>query len=157
MQPNITFSSTTNMLLMREGKILLLKRSDAKTFSGRYMLPGGKQHENETLEEAAIRETFEETGLKVSDASLRVVSTNYHEYKARVYLVHIFTSSKFAGSLTGSREGTLEWVGTKDALANPMLYPDLKRHIQFILDPKSPNLAFTYHKFNEALEITESR
>ncbi|MHA2063648.1 MAG: NUDIX hydrolase [Candidatus Thorarchaeota archaeon] len=58
-------------VLTVEGKTLLLKRSaNMKSYPNLWGLPGGKQDPGETLEEAACRETLEETGYEV-----RVVET----------------------------------------------------------------------------------
>ncbi|MEM5766502.1 MAG: NUDIX hydrolase [Candidatus Aenigmatarchaeota archaeon] len=46
------------------GKILLVKRK-IKPFKDKWVLPGGHLEENETVEEAAMRETKEETSLDV--------------------------------------------------------------------------------------------
>lgn len=48
------------MICTRDGKVLLLKRSD----SGQWAFPGGKIEEGETSEEAALRECEEEIGLR---------------------------------------------------------------------------------------------
>ncbi len=48
----------------KEGKILLIKRSKYP-FQGKWVLPGGKLEENETIEETAVRETKEETNLDI--------------------------------------------------------------------------------------------
>ena len=45
-----------------EGELLLTKRDDF----GVWCLPGGRVEDGETLPQAALRETFEETGLQVS-------------------------------------------------------------------------------------------
>ncbi len=54
----------------KEGKFLLLKRSEENSSSGEWTFPGGKIEENETGREAAVRELKEETGLKgeISDS-----------------------------------------------------------------------------------------
>ncbi len=50
-----------NVAIMDEGKILLTKREDFET----WILPGGGVEAGESLVQAAIRETKEETGLDV--------------------------------------------------------------------------------------------
>lgn len=49
-----------------KGEILILKRSSQKeVHANLWNLPSGMVENGETLEEASIRETFEETGLKI--------------------------------------------------------------------------------------------
>jgi 8-oxo-dGTP diphosphatase len=158
MDQEIMFSSTTNLLLIKDGQVLLVKRNEnLKDFPGWFILPGGKQEKNETPKEAAIREVFEETGIKVNDAVLKVIATHYHEYKSKVYLVYIFESNNFEGLLKESSEGIPMWINIEEALNNPKLFPDLKRHIKLILESRSVDILFTYHRFNVNLEIIEAR
>ena len=51
--------------IIKDGKILLLKRSETKSFlPGYYDLPGGKLKESEDPNQAVLRELKEETGLE---------------------------------------------------------------------------------------------
>lgn len=50
-------------IVVNEGRILLIKRNSA-SFKNTWALPGGFVEWNETVEEAALREVTEETGLK---------------------------------------------------------------------------------------------
>ncbi len=54
-------------LILNNDKFLLIKRSDRENdpWSGQMALPGGHKEKNETCEETAIRETFEEVNLKI--------------------------------------------------------------------------------------------
>lgn len=66
------------VLLVHEGQILLVKH----TYHDGWLLPGGGVKRGETLDTAAIRETREETGLKVTSLRLHGMYTNFHEYKS---------------------------------------------------------------------------
>lgn len=50
-----------NVAVLKDGKILLTKREDFET----WVLPSGGVEDNESLAQAAVRETKEETGLDV--------------------------------------------------------------------------------------------
>jgi 8-oxo-dGTP diphosphatase len=47
-----------------EGQVLLIKRGKAPHY-GRWMVPGGALEWGETLEQAAVREVREETGIEI--------------------------------------------------------------------------------------------
>jgi len=60
----------SSALLNKEGRILLLQRpDDARSFSGRKSLVAGKIENGEVPEEAAPREIFEETQIRVSKSA----------------------------------------------------------------------------------------
>lgn len=53
-----------DIILIENDKILLIKRGK-EPFLGFFAVPGGRLEEDETIEQCAIREMEEETGLKV--------------------------------------------------------------------------------------------
>jgi 8-oxo-dGTP diphosphatase len=56
----------TGVAVFNNSKLLVVRRSAHDTLGGFYELPGGGVDEGETLEQGAIREAWEETGLKVT-------------------------------------------------------------------------------------------
>lgn len=62
-------AATVDGLLIKEGKILLVKRNHEPYF-GFWAIPGGYLEFGETLKEAVVREVKEETGLKTKIRTL---------------------------------------------------------------------------------------
>ena len=65
----LSYDNACNILVIREKngikEILLSRKYTKKGEPGSYTVPGGKQEENESLEQCAIRELSEETGLQL--------------------------------------------------------------------------------------------
>jgi ADP-ribose pyrophosphatase YjhB (NUDIX family) len=94
-----------------EGRILFCHRSDADAWN----LPGGQVERGEAPWQAAIRETYEETGLEVSVRRLAFVD----ERPARDELVFTFACVPTGGALTLNEEvDQLAWFALTEAPAN---------------------------------------
>lgn len=98
----------------KEGKVLFIYRNN------KWDLPKGKLEKGESLEDCAIREVEEETGVK----NLKIenfLKTTYHIFKSKgVYKlkeVHWFAmKTNFKGKLTGQKSEGIErvkWKGPK--------------------------------------------
>ncbi len=62
-----------HVILRRRGRVLLLRRTGDVYASGKLCLPSGHLEEGESILRAAVRETFEETGIALDPAGLRHV------------------------------------------------------------------------------------
>lgn len=80
---------------------------------GKWIGVGGKFEDDETPEECLLRETYEETGLTLTNFRLRGIITFISEGWAseRMYL---FTADGFDGEVKPCDEGELRWVNKKD-------------------------------------------
>lgn len=63
------------MIFSKEGKLLMAQKSPQSSgaYVGKWHLPGGGVEENETREEATVREISEELGLDITTYKLKLV------------------------------------------------------------------------------------
>lgn len=103
--------NTTLVYVERDGQYLMLHRvkKEQDINRGKWIGVGGKCKEDESPVECAVRETFEETGLTLSDPQYRGVVTFVSDRYEGEYM-HLFTADKFTGSLKECSEGELVWV-----------------------------------------------
>lgn len=60
------------LLLVKDNKVLLLKRANTGYMDGYWHVPGGSLEENESLSHAVTREAQEELGIKVDPAQVKL-------------------------------------------------------------------------------------
>ncbi|NNM45024.1 NUDIX hydrolase [Knoellia koreensis] len=107
------------------GRVLLQRRGDAEQTWG---LPGGAMELGETLEQTAVRETREETGLDVRPQELLGVYTGpLHTYAngdVVQSVVVMLIATQVGGSLSvdGSETVQLDWFDL-DELPSPLFGP----------------------------------
>lgn len=78
------------MMLVKESKILLLRRFNTGYADGMYTLPSGHIEKNESIYEATKRETFEEVGVTVIEEEITLSSVS--ERKTNVGTFYDFFS-----------------------------------------------------------------
>jgi 8-oxo-dGTP diphosphatase len=142
---------TTGAYLIKDNKMLFLvrnKKNDQMHKSGVYLPIGGHVEVGEGIEEAAIREVKEESGITVNSVDLRGIlyirGQNRGEYDV---IMSIFTSNDFKGEPIAGREGTFEWVD-KDELEKINLYEGDKIFLKLMKEYEFFVVDFLYEGFD---------
>lgn len=89
-----------NYLIVRKGsKIAFVLRSNTLWMNGYYGLPSGKTEKDESSSAGAVREVFEEIGIKVKPEDLKYVHTmhRHNEGKENDWIDIYFEVTKYEG------------------------------------------------------------
>lgn len=113
------------------GRILLIRRTD----NGLWALPGGAQEIGEYVAQAAVRETWEETGIDVEVTGLVGIYSNpnhvvaYSDGEVRQQFSICFRARPLGGSPTTSGESSeVRWVEA-DKLDSLDIHPSMRLRI----------------------------
>lgn len=98
---------TVLCMIYDDNKILLQDRVK-KDWKG-LTFPGGHVEKEEYFVQAVIREMYEETGLTIIEPKLCGVKQFQTDEDER-YMVLLFKTDKFKGTLTSSDEGEMKWI-----------------------------------------------
>lgn len=128
---NSVVPSTTCVVVDDHGRIALVHRRD----NGLWALPGGGMELGESIEDCAVREVKEETGLDVELIGLVGVYTNpnhvmkYDDGEVRQQFSLCFTSRLVGGELAFDDESTgIEWVEA-DRVSDLPMHPSMRLRI----------------------------
>ena len=123
----------TVLCLVHRGGELLLQNRVKQDWQG-WTIPGGHVEPGEAIVDAVVREMQEETGLTVLHP--RLCGIKHFPIDGGRYLVFLFETEVFTGTLRSSGEGEMRWiprsrlgeyrtVGDLDTLLEVMLRPEL--------------------------------
>ena len=98
--------------IKKDGKTLMLHRTKKENdiHEGKWVGVGGKIEKGESPEECAVREVFEETGLKEEELKLRGLLTFPDFNNSEDWYGYLYVVEKFSGEIIESPEGDLKWV-----------------------------------------------
>lgn len=119
------------------GEVLLIGRSDNENWA----LPGGAMDIGETIAEAAVRETREETGIDCEIVRLVGVYTNPRHVmhytsndEVRQECSLVFAARPTGGEPTPSSESReVRWVAP-DELGDYTMHPSMRQRLQHLLE-----------------------
>ena len=131
---------SANVIVVRDrGEILMIRRTD----NGNWAVPGGGMDLGESIIEAAVRETREETGITCEITGLVGIYTDPHHVilytsngEVRQEFSIVFTARLVSGELRPSNESAEpQWV-PPDAVADLQMHPSMRQRIQHYLDKR---------------------
>jgi len=116
-------------VVVRDRRILLLRRAPGEIGEGTWECPGGKIEFGEELPDAMVRETREETGLPVQVGPLLYATTfRTHPWRQVVILSYLCTAGQ--GDVVLSEEhDSYRWTTREETLATlaPPICADMDR------------------------------
>lgn len=138
----MSIRNAAKAILFHENKILLTKCVNSKGDIF-YTLPGGRQNQYETMEEAVIRECFEETGYNVlvdrfvalheeivTDEAYRVLKPDLTHKIFHVFLCHLANPIRKQPTEVDENQIDFQWFDI-EGLKDITLYPQV---IQGMID-----------------------
>ncbi len=131
----------TVLCLVHRGDLLLLQDRVKPDWHG-WTMPGGHVEPGESIVDAVVREMQEETGLTILQPKL--CGVKQFPIDGGRYLVFLFETEQFEGSLCSSEEGRMCWIERRrlgeyetvddlDTMLDVMLKPELTE-FQYLVD-----------------------
>jgi ADP-ribose pyrophosphatase YjhB (NUDIX family) len=119
-----------------DGRILLTRRAISPA-RGKWTFPGGYVEWGEAVEAAAVRETYEETGLSVALSGL----VGVYSYPGTPIVIVVYRAGVTGGTLAGCHENDrLEWVTPAEIPWGELAFPSTEAALRDFLAgrPASP-------------------
>ncbi len=140
----------TNMCMVYDdnGNVLVQNRLNPD-WSG-ITFPGGHVDAGEPFTDAVIREVFEETGLTISELKMCGIQDWFKDDGTR-YVVFLYKTNKFTGTLIPSDEGEVFWVPLND-MPNMNLPDGMKTMLRIFCENIFTELFF-YKENGEWVEV----
>jgi len=141
----------TTLCIIHQHPRILLGMKKRGFGMGRWNGFGGKVSAEETIEECAKRETFEEIGIEIKNPDKVGIMEFEFKGNPEIVEVHVFKSGDFSGELTESEEMKPQWFHI-DEIPFKKMWPDDKYWMPLFLSGKKFRGKFLFGKSDVILE-----
>ena len=120
-----TMRVAVNLILIKDGKTLLLRRFNTGWKDDEYGTVAGHVDGNETIANAAVREAREEAGIDIEEEDLRVVHTQHRICDGYEFIDFSIQAEKWSGepvNLEPNKCDDLSWHSLDALPANTIPY-----------------------------------
>jgi len=127
------------LILMKDGKVCLLRRANTGYMDGRYCFPAGHKEPGETPMAGAIREALEETGVVVDPLSVAHAHTMHRMCHGRSEepnherVAYFFLADAWKGEPTNAEPAKSDHVGWFSIDALPEMIPYMEEALDYVL------------------------
>ena len=113
-------------LILQNDKLLICQRPNFKDHPLKWEFPGGKIKNDETNEEALIREINEELSINIINCEeLISYNFNYKDLNKKVF-IYFYLVNNYSGKVLNNFHKELKWIEIKDIREYDFLEGDLK-------------------------------
>lgn len=111
------------VFLIKDNKVVAIKYK-RKIDIDYYDIPGGKIEENETSEQAAIREFKEETGIEIKNPVYK--GNVIVEYPKRIFDFDIYITNTYIGEPKEFEENSSMWIDIEKLMKEEKVFPSIE-------------------------------
>ncbi|MHB1830355.1 MAG: 8-oxo-dGTP diphosphatase [Candidatus Micrarchaeaceae archaeon] len=134
-----------------DGNRLLLKEATRGVSKGKWNGPGGKFEKGETPEQCAIRETFEETGIRMINPFFHGKLYFFMNGERKLSIEgFLFSARKFRGRIKSTEEGPVRWFSI-NKLPRDRMWEDDKYWLDLMLESRKFDAYFWYDRHNKKI------
>jgi len=136
----------TTACMIYQGNQILLQNVSKGDWHGLFF-PGGHVEKGESFVKAVIREIKEETGLTIKNPQLSGIK-QFQAGNDERYVVLLYKTNEFSGTLTSSDEGEMEWVN-RENLPNLSVAEGFFETLRVLDEASLSELYYEYGKDND--------
>ena len=147
---------STLIYCLDKGRVLLMRRSKEPNL-GLWVAPGGKVEAGESPYDCAVRELYEETGLRAERIRFRGLITEISPQPNWQWMLFLYVATDLSGELNGDqREGEFKWWILDEVYRLDMPQSD-KVFMHSIIDFTRPfyDAKFIYNIELDLIEVIE--